>query len=402
MAHTTRWLALVVLLAYAATVWAAPTLHYAQPARLQLLPSPLTAAGDHLTLSLDTPDGPLTLELEPATALATAAARWVPAVRDGRTRVFRGHVAGYPRSWLRMTQVDGAWLGAIQLAGRLWLLDPARQHPDWATALGVTPEATLLIDPSDVSDLHFDSGGRAAPATTPSAHDWMPVAGKPQASPYYLGVTLVLDTEYQNFFGSNAQSTAVGILNIADGFYSAQADTQVYLYAMHALPAGNNGITATDAETLLNQFSSFIYNTPSIPFSGLAHLLSGKNFDGSTIGLAWLGTPTPGYIPTLCNRGTSWPGGIAGGTGVDQVNLGSAIAGITLAHEMGHNHGAEHDGDGNACPATGFIMAADAGNVNDPPQFSSCSLNYFNAYRSAKNPTCLNQAPDLIFQDSFE
>ena len=139
----------------------------------------------------------------------------------------------------------------------------------------------------------------------------------------------------------------------------------------------------------------------SLPFSGLAHLLSGKDFDGSTIGLAWVGAPN--YANTLCNPEY--------GNGVDQVTYSAAASAATLAHEMGHNYGALHDNDGpdnaaglpgNSCPSSGYIMNAST-NVGHPPtQFSSCSLDYFAGYLASHSASCLNGRPDLIFNNGFD
>ena len=39
--------------------------------------------------------------------------------------------------------------------------------------------------------------------------------------------------------------------------------------------------------------------------------------------------------------------------GIDETNGGFTLSSTTLAHEMGHNFGMEHDGDGNACSSSG-------------------------------------------------
>ncbi|RVE68885.1 hypothetical protein OJAV_G00096590 [Oryzias javanicus] len=74
-----------------------------------------------------------------------------------------------------------------------------------------------------------------------------------------------------------------------------------------------------------------------------AHLISGIDFEGSTVGLAFVGT--------LCTDHS---------VGVIQDHNNNAIAvGATLAHEMGHNLGMNHD-DSSACACAGdsCIMAA--------------------------------------------
>ncbi len=89
------------------------------------------------------------------------------------------------------------------------------------------------------------------------------------------------------------------------------------------------------------------------------------------------------------------------GTGIDQVTFSQAFGGATLAHEIGHNFDADHDSQGNACPASGFIMAAIINTGAPSSQFSTCSLSYFDQYLTAPL-TCLNGPPDPIFASGFQ
>ena len=52
---------------------------------------------------------------------------------------------------------------------------------------------------------------------------------------------------------------------------------------------------------------------------------------------------------------------------------------LTFAHEVGHNLGAEHDGDGNHCDPNHYMMAAVAQTYSRDHSkiFSYCSKNYF-------------------------
>jgi MYXO-CTERM domain-containing protein len=62
------------------------------------------------------------------------------------------------------------------------------------------------------------------------------------------------------------------------------------------------------------------------------------------------------------------------GAGLSEGNGGALIDSLIAAHEIGHNFGAQHDGEpGTSCPdATGdYIMSA---SVNGSQQFSNCSI----------------------------
>lgn len=404
MPKSVLFVLLALVLAISAPLAAKPVLNQATAAHVRpaiALAASTIIPSTTLALRVDTPDGPLDLLLTPATQMQAQAAPMVSAIRDGRTRLYRGKVAGRPSSWVRMSRIDGAWLGAIQVEGKLWLMDPARQHPQLATRLGLGRQDSLVFTMDDFQGLGpMDFGGVMPPAgalTQPMAAIGAKTSAQTSTT-RFLGVTLVLDTEFQSHYGANTQSTAVAILNIVDGFYSSQVNTEVYLYALKSL-ASNGTLTSTNPETLLNAFST--YSKSSIPFSGVAHLLSGKNFDGSTIGLAWIGAPN--YTSTLCNPQY--------GTGVDQVTYSAAASAATLAHEMGHNYGALHDGDdpdddaglpGNACPSSGYILNAFTNLGSPPTQFSSCSLSYFSTYLAHHSASCLATRPDEIFENGFE
>ncbi|KAJ3603557.1 hypothetical protein NHX12_028302 [Muraenolepis orangiensis] len=109
-----------------------------------------------------------------------------------------------------------------------------------------------------------------------------------------------------------------------------------------------------------------------------AQLISGINFEGATVGLA--------YVGTLCSGHSS---------GVVQDHADRAIAiGATLAHEMGHNLGMNHD-DSSVCACSGesCIMAGALSWVI-PKSFSSCSTSNYEKFLNKRTPGCLLNKPD--------
>uniref|UniRef100_A0A670JT89 ADAM metallopeptidase domain 28 n=1 Tax=Podarcis muralis TaxID=64176 RepID=A0A670JT89_PODMU len=108
-----------------------------------------------------------------------------------------------------------------------------------------------------------------------------------------------------------------------------------------------------------------------------AQLLTGIDFTGPTVGLA--------YVGTMCNPAHS--------LGVVQDHNPNPIAiGATMAHEMGHNFGMNHDASFCKCSSGSCIMAAQL-SYKTPRDFSSCSLQDFQKYIMDRTPSCITNVP---------
>ncbi|KAM3830883.1 zinc metalloproteinase-disintegrin-like NaMP [Vipera latastei] len=108
-----------------------------------------------------------------------------------------------------------------------------------------------------------------------------------------------------------------------------------------------------------------------------AQLLTGINFSGPTVGLAFVGT--------MCSSSFS--------SGVVQDHSNNPIAiGATMAHEMGHNFGMNHDKDFCICKDESCIMIAQQ-SYKPPREFSSCSFQDYEKYIMSETPQCIINRP---------
>ncbi len=104
--------------------------------------------------------------------------------------------------------------------------------------------------------------------------------------------------------------------------------------------------------------SDYRSTTPAQNSNGLTHLFTGRDLDGTTVGIAWTGA--------LCSNFF--------GAGLSEGNDTAAFDSLVAAHEIGHNFGAPHDGEaGSACEAQAgdWLMSP---RLNGVDQFSQCSI----------------------------
>lgn len=128
--------------------------------------------------------------------------------------------------------------------------------------------------------------------------------------------------------------------------------------------------TSTNSSTLLNSFSSWGGSGFSVNHD-VASLWTNRNFDGSTIGVAWR--------PGLCATAYKYNINEDFSTNAQQIR-------VLLAHELGHNFGAQHDNSGDP-----FIMAP---SVSASTTWSSQSQTQINGHMA--NTSCVSNCPPLV------
>jgi len=290
--------------------------------------------------------------------------------------LYGGTVVGLPGSWVRLTRLNNGVQGLIYDGNELYVLAPAGavQGELDVPLPGIAKSATLIYRAADVDGglgpdfcrvLQPPTGGAASgggaspePAYKAIFAELKANAGAIAAAlpTKELDLALVGDTQLAAAIpGTTGEMLAR--LNNVDGIFSAQVGVKVTSGFVKVLTS-DAGMTATAADVLLDQFDAYRKVTPEAAAHGVAHLMTGRELDGSTVGIAYLGT--------LCAAKFA--------VSLSQTYLDTFYSSLVAAHELGHNFGAPHDGlSGSACATTPqtYLMSPA---INGSSTFSPCSL----------------------------
>ncbi|MRX27186.1 M12 family metallo-peptidase [Kangiella sp. HZ709] len=321
-----------------------------------------------------------------------------PNSRKDNSEHFKATINQYDRSWIRTSKINEQWTGLASIDGQLYEvvsvtgnaieLTPLNTHQH-DTSCGVEHETERHNPKTDFLKQFI---GESQQNETHTSHQI-------QAQPLYLSynkqqavcsdaiggvcsfaeIEFVFDQLYQDRFAANELvSQTNALINIIEGFYENDFNIRFNSITVEFLQAETFD-TTTDARDFLtdvrqrksNDQLGFIKNKRS-----LLHVVTGRNFDGSTAGVA--------YVGVLCsNSGFS-----SGVTNLIPSSGGTPrlpITALVIAHELGHNFGSGHDSDGNSCPSSGFVMAASAS--GSATNFSSCSIDVMTQeYNDLTNP----------------
>ena len=313
----------------------------------------------------------------------------IPAARKLQlpgAQLMRGKLVGVAHSWVRIARVADGLEGAIWDGNDLYVVTRAGVIASALTnPLAAAPSDTVVYRLSDaINALPQGYCGVAAPAAMSSRSDVSALthykalvaeirAASTAAAMDQLDVALIADRAFQAIEGANASAVMLARLNTVDGIFADQVGVLLVPDEVRLVPQGSDPFTQTAAGDLLRQLSDYRRSDATIRAAGLAHLMTGKDLDGNTLGIA--------YLDTLCDSQR----GVSLGSNA-QTPFYSALV---MAHELGHNFGADHDGEpGSVCASTpaNYLMAPA---INGSSTFSQCSLDTMATTIARKRGSCI-------------
>lgn len=278
---------------------------------------------------------------------------------------YRGKLAGRPDSWVRLVLTPAGPAGIVFDGGTFFAIEVGGDSvlPDAGSAPPVMFRlADVYVAPGAMSCGATESTD-GAQALAAMLTELTPLAA--QGATLNLDIGAVADFEFTTAFGANAQSALLTRFNNIDGIFSEQVGVQISVAEVSVFANSNDPFVATGASALLDELATYRGATAAQDAQGLTHMFTGRDLDGSTAGIAFVGA--------LCSQRSRFdPRSF--GVGLSEGRRGATIDSLIAAHEIGHNFGAPHDTEaGSACAATPatFLMAPSISGVD---QFSACSI----------------------------
>ncbi|MGI9330488.1 MAG: M12 family metallo-peptidase [Gammaproteobacteria bacterium] len=304
--------------------------------------------------------------------------------------LLKGKLSGRPGSWARIARRGQSLSGMFFDGNELYAIEPWAEVASQALVGGGNDgQVNVVFRLRDVM-LPSDAAG-CGPATMNAEvrgdiafGELMRELGElpafaAQGAHRQIALQAVADFEFFDRWGSEAEAQILARLNVVDGIFSDQFDLEVAVGTLDIFESPADPFTTSDPNDLLEEVSD--YRASSSTGDGITHLFTWRNLDGTTRGIAYLGSACMTRF----------------GASLSQQFLSSLTTGaLIVAHELGHNFGAQHDGETpidpglpNPCESVpeNFLMAPIIGASST---FSQCSLDTMEAFLSLPQASCVS------------
>ena len=312
---------------------------------------------------------------------------------------YKGQLSGYPNSSIRVSYNHDHWQGVLLFDGALYIVDSSHKamtsvagglrtylaEKDKKTQICASGSIKNTLPKNDDS-IAFSQADTANADNNQSSHNFI-VSYLTSASASLADVCanringvcllpkieLAYDLSYQELPGSESpMQRALRELNEMELFFQNGLGYQFSRISLTMLNSAQDELigSSDDPNDLLDRLR-ILRSSNRLDFlkqrESIFHLVTGRDFseaESNVKGIAYLGT--------VCAADGS-------NTGLSKADDSSLVS-LVMAHEIGHNLGAEHDSlETNGCPDNQNVMSA---NLNLQSSrfdgFSSCSIEAIN------------------------
>ncbi len=305
-------------------------------------------------------------------ALRVASSQGVEHVEKGKNITYRGQLANMEGSDVRLTIASGFFYGMIQTNHTTYYIEPLSYFVEDAMA-----DLFVIYEEADVIPLTGKTCGvteaQQRKAQIEAAEKNKNSANTLSALGPCFDVEIAIASDFSMFtkYGNsilNVQNHNIAVMNNVQTNYDDEFTNELNFVIVENFVSNCNTCdpwtNSTDAGTLLDSFRAWGNNGGFSVTYDVAQHWTNRNFDGPTIGIAWVGAVCTSRRYHCLQ---------------DFSNNAQSLRVLT-SHELGHNFDSFHDNN-NAC-----IMSP---SVNNSTCWSNQSTNAINAYSGGIVGGCL-------------
>ncbi len=272
-----------------------------------------------------------------------ASSYYAVTVRDEKNEVsantdihtYKGYINGNMDNIVRLTIKDDFISGYIKDEQEMWFVEPLSNFTETRSSELVLYNAADVIKTNQAhscSAIRLDENMGLVENRDPNDQ----LTGCLE-----LEIATEADYEYYQLHGENSNDVILSILNEVEGVYNQTFEVVFQVTFQRVFSTPNDPYVDSIPSYVLSGFRTHWENNMTDIPRDMAHLFTGKDMDGSAIGIA--------YVGAVCTTASF-------AYGVSQNISDFAYSRFVLtAHEIGHNLGGSHV-HGTGCGGTGSIM----------------------------------------------